>query len=78
MLRKEGKLIGSSKIPPFGYYLPANENEVKDYLHCFKNELLDMLETYNRQRRAQKDYFNRNQQELFPAAYNVEGQMEMI
>ncbi len=28
MLRKEGKLIGSSKIPPFGYYLPANENEV--------------------------------------------------
>ncbi len=57
-LRKAGVLIGSSKEKPFGYYLPANEDEIKEYLSTFKHELFDMLDTFNKQKRARKAYLD--------------------
>jgi methionine synthase II (cobalamin-independent) len=51
-LRKSGVLIGSLKEPPFGYYIPANADEAREYLSAFKDELFDMLDTYNRQKRV--------------------------
>ncbi len=53
-LRKSGILIGSTKSGAAGYYIPANEEEAKEYLSTFKSELFDMLETFNRQKRARK------------------------
>jgi hypothetical protein len=78
-LRKEGHLIGSSKERPYGYYLPSNESEVKDYLSAFKHELFDMLRTFNLQRRAQKIYLdNLKQIDLFPTQYDQAGQLELL
>ncbi|MCX5711895.1 MAG: HTH domain-containing protein, partial [Candidatus Omnitrophica bacterium] len=57
-LRKTGLLIGSSKEPPYGYYIPANEQEAREYLNSFKAELFDMLATYNRQKRAKQSYLD--------------------
>jgi len=53
-LRKAMILVGSSKVGPSGYYIPANEEEAKVYLSSFKDELFDMLQTYNKQKRARK------------------------
>ncbi len=55
-LRRAGKLIGSAKERPFGYYIPVNDGEVRDYLHGFRNELFDMLRTLNIQKRAARAY----------------------
>lgn len=55
ILRKRGILIGSAKIPPYGYYIPVTEDEVRGYLDSFKKELYDMLNTFNRQKRAVRD-----------------------
>ena len=78
-LRKSGHLVGSSKIPPYGYYIPITESEVKECLECFRSEILDMLQTYGRLRRAQRDIIgNVNSFQLFPAAFNDAGQMEML
>lgn len=66
-LRKQGRLIGSSKQPPFGYFIPSTDNEIKDYLNSFKSELFDMLSTFNKQKRAVNAHFsNRNYDDLFP------------
>lgn len=54
ILRKEGNLIGSSKERPYGYYIPVTDDEINKYLDTFKNELYDMLETYNTQKRARR------------------------
>jgi biotin operon repressor len=51
-LRKDGRLIGSSKDKPHGYYIPANSDEVRDHLQTFKQELFDMLDTYRIQRKT--------------------------
>lgn len=78
-LRKEGQLIGSSKDKPHGYYIPATPEEVREYLETFKSELFDMLHTFNRQRRAQRDYIeNERNQQLFPTQFNTQGQMEIV
>lgn len=75
-LRKEGKLIGSAKEQPYGYYLPVSEQEVDNYLHSFKGELFDMLETFNRQRRARKLYIESQNQD-FMFKVGAGGQIEM-
>jgi biotin operon repressor len=78
-LRKEGHLIGSSKDKPHGYYIPVNEQEVHAYMDTFKSELFDMLETFNRQKRMQRAFIeNINHHQLFPTAFNEEGQMELV
>jgi biotin operon repressor len=78
-LRKEGHLIGSSKDKPHGYYIPANEGEVLQYMDTFKSELFDMLETFNRQKRMQRAFIeNVNNHQLFPTAVNQDGQMELV
>lgn len=80
-LRKDGNLIGSAKEPPFGYYIPVTDTEVKAYLDSFKNELFDMLNTFNRQKRAQRNFIERKNYEpenLFPVEVGEAGQMEMV
>lgn len=76
-LRKEGKLIGSAKEPPYGYYIPATEAESKEYLKTFKSELFDMLGTYNKQKRAQKNRIEQFSQPEF-IRESESGQMELL
>jgi biotin operon repressor len=78
-LRKSGVMIGSAKVFPCGYYIPANSEEVKAYIHTYRSEMLAMLKTFNIQRRAQRSFIeNINQQQLFPAEFNDAGQMELV
>lgn len=78
-LRLEGKLIGSSKKPPFGYYLPASEKEISEYLDTFKSELFDMLLTYNKQKRAKASYLeNQKIGNLFELKPNQNGQLSFV
>lgn len=78
-LRKDGFLIGSAKSPPYGYYLPVTEKEVQEYLGTFKSELFDMLETYNRQKRAKKNYLeNLHTGELFNFKTDPAGQAVFV
>lgn len=73
-LRKEGVLIGSAKEKPYGYYIPVTEVEIREYLGAFRNELFDMLKTFNVQKRAAKSYRdNLHTKDLFQA--NTSGQM---
>lgn len=51
-LRLDKILIGSSKEKPYGYYIPATEQEIKDYLDTYREELFDMLQIHNVQKRA--------------------------
>jgi len=60
-LRQEGILIGSSKEPPYGYYIPANELELKEYMDTFKDELFDMLRTFRAQRKAKYRFVEQQQ-----------------
>ena len=62
-LRIDGVLIGSSKgnnrlgslsQNRAGYYIPETEQEVDNYLKAFKDELFDMLKTYNHQKKAKQ------------------------
>jgi len=55
-LRKAGVLVGSMKGKDSGYYIPANLEESQQYISAFKSELFDMLDTLNRQKRAQKTF----------------------
>ena len=55
-LRRKGILIGASKRKPKGYYIPGNEQEVRDYLAGFRAELFDMAKTYGIQQRASRDF----------------------
>ncbi len=55
-LRKAGILVGSMKGKGSGYYIPANIEEAKEYISAFKSELFDMLDTLNRQKRAQRTF----------------------
>lgn len=55
-LRKAGVLVGSMKGKDSGYYIPANAEEAREYISAFKSELFDMLDTLNRQKRAQKTF----------------------
>lgn len=78
-LRKEGRIVGSSKEKPFGYYIPITPEEVREYLNSFRNELFDMLHTYKLQRRAQRSFIeNINSKSLFPTEFNDAGQMELV
>lgn len=78
-LRLDGILIGSSKDKPYGYYLPANEDEVKVYLHTYQSELFDMLLIYNRQKRARKVFLeNLRNKDLFAYAAAPSGQLAFI
>jgi hypothetical protein len=58
LLRKDGFLIGSSKGRHPGYYIPVTDYEINEYLADFKAEIFDMLQTYNRQKRAKKQYLD--------------------
>ncbi len=79
-LWKAEHLIGSAKRKPFGYYIPVTEIEKKNHLKAFKNEMFDMLVTFNRQKKAvkksleEKDY----PYPLFPVAVHKSGQFEMV
>jgi hypothetical protein len=86
-LRIEGFLVGSSKgsvnahkdsprrLP--GYYIPKTKKEIDSYLQSFKDELFDMLKTYNRQKRARIKFLIEQQTEdLFDYKYNPTGQAE--
>lgn len=76
LLRKDGILIGSAKGEPCGYYLPVTEEEVKEYLDTFKSELFDMLQTYNRQKRAKKVFLeSRQMEDLFDYKADTAGQL---
>lgn len=78
-LRLDGILIGSSKDKPYGYYLPANEEEVKVYLHTYQSELFDMLLIYNRQKRARKAFLeNLRNKDLFAYTVNPTGQLVFV
>lgn len=67
LLRKEGILIGSSKGIYPGYYIPTTEQEIDEYLADFKDEMIDMLETFKTQKRAKKRYLDSLQSnDLFP------------
>lgn len=78
-LRKEGRLIGSAKEPPHGYFIPITPEESKEYLNAFRSELFDMLQTYNRQRRAQRSFVeNRDNLQLFPVEFSESGQMQLV
>lgn len=55
-LRRKGILIGASKRKPQGYYIPGDEQEVRDYMAGFRAELFDMAKTYGIQQRASRDF----------------------
>lgn len=55
-LRRRGHFIGSAKTKPYGYYIPVTAQEIDAYLYAFKSELFDMLQTFNRQKRAKARY----------------------
>lgn len=79
LLRKDGILIGSAKKGPYGYYLPATEKEVRDYLDAFKAELFDMLETYSRQKRARQEFLDSlHSKDLFQYKPEESGQLSFI
>jgi len=78
-LRQEGLLIGSAKEEPYGYYIPATEEEVKNYLRPFSQEMLDMLKTYNRQKRASRFFIEQaKNKDLFLCGYDAHGQMDLL
>lgn len=73
VLRKAGRMIGSSKGSPSGYYVPANEQEIKEYMDSFKHELYDMLDTFNKQKRAKAKHLESLvQDQLFPEVKEAE------
>jgi biotin operon repressor len=87
-LRLDGVLIGSSKrntrtitnapqkLP--GYFIPITKEEVDNYFKSFKDELFDMLKTFNRQKRAKIQFITDQQsKDLFNYQYNPSGQMEL-
>lgn len=79
LLRKDDILIGSAKEKPFGYYLPATEDEIKDYLDTFKAELFDMLKTYNRQKKARQNYLETlKTKDLFACKTEQSGQLAFV
>jgi len=78
-LRKSGALIGSLKEPPYGYYIPADSKEVKEYLDTFQGELFDMLETFNRQKRAKRVFLDSLKSgELFEFKKDTAGQLMFV
>lgn len=42
--RREGAVILSSTVPPGGYYLPANRNEVMQFIRTLENRSLGAME----------------------------------
>ncbi len=64
-LRRAGALIGSSRQEPFGYFVPNCREEAKEFMGAYRNEVYDMLVTYNRMKRAQRNYLNSKTQEDF-------------
>ena len=42
--RREGAVILSSTVPPGGYYLPANRNEVMQFIRTLENRSLGTME----------------------------------
>lgn len=76
-LRKSGVMVGSRKEPPYGYYIPGSDEEIAEYLSSFRAELFDMLRTFQRQRRASREYVDsRRTRDLFSVTKT--GQLEMI
>lgn len=78
-LRREGILVGSSKEKPYGYYIPATQGEMDEYLDSFKGELFDMLQTLKAQRRARKQIIEEAQYKstLIETKMDKTGQLEL-
>jgi Holliday junction resolvase RusA-like endonuclease len=87
-LRLDGVLIGSNKgssktltnapkkLP--GYFIPVTKEEVDNYFKSFKDELFDMLKTFNRQKRAKMQFItNQQSKDLFSYKYAPSGQLEL-
>lgn len=51
-LREQGKIIGSSKKAPHGYYLPANDEELRDCVVTYQSEVMKMLHVLKIWKRA--------------------------
>jgi len=88
-LRQDGVLIGSSKgcsralnllsKKHPGYYIPQTKEEIDTYFKSFKDELFDMLKTYNRQKRARIKFITDQQiKDLFPYKVSPSGQSELV
>lgn len=78
-LRKDGVMVGSSKREPYGYYLPSNSREIKEYLAEFRAELFDMLKTYNIQRRAKDKHLeDLSTGSLFDLKIGETGQFSLV
>ena len=77
-LRQAGALIGSSRQEPFGYFIPNCREEDTEFMGAYKSELLDMLKTYNRQKRAQRVYLDSKCQDSWVMKVDAAtGQMEL-
>lgn len=76
-MRKSGVMIGARKDPPYGYYIPGDEDETNEYLDSFRAELFDMLRTFQRQKKARKEFLDqlRTKDLYIP---NSIGQFEMV
>jgi len=57
ILRTEGFIIGSAKIAPHGYYVPANDQEAEDCIKTDRSEVIAMLQVLNRMKRAIRERF---------------------
>jgi len=73
-LRRSGAMIGSSRQEPFGYFVPNCREEAREFMVAYHNEVYDMLVTYNRMKRTQRNYLDEKKQESFNFKLPVEQQ----
>lgn len=61
-LREEGKIIGSSKRAPHGYYIPDGPEEEKQCLNAYEAEAMKMLQVLHRMRKSIKIHITKSHQ----------------
>ncbi|MFA6321652.1 MAG: HTH domain-containing protein [Candidatus Omnitrophota bacterium] len=64
-LRRSGALIGSSREKPYGYFVPNCREEAKEFMSAYREEVMDMLVTFNRMKWAQRHYLDGKKQDSF-------------
>ena len=57
-LRESGLIIGSSKIRPFGYYIPETDDERRDCIRTYESEAMDMMRILTRMKKSIKQHVN--------------------